>query len=66
MEDDRFTNLEHRVTVLEKDYAVNDVLRKSVETRLASIEDTLKWLVRVVIGAVLLAALTFIISGGLV
>lgn len=66
MEEERFSALEKRVTVLERDYAVGDVLRLSVEKRLSSIEDTLKWLVRLILGAILLAAVAFVIGGGLV
>ena len=59
-------DLERRVTALEREHAVNDVLRGSIEKRLAGIEDTLKWLVRLVIGGILSAALLFVISGGMV
>lgn len=63
--EERIKNLEGRVSELEKNYAVNDVLRSSVEKRLSSIEDTLKWLVRLVIGGIATALLAFIMGGGL-
>ena len=65
MEYDRFTRLEHRITALETQGAVDDVHRTNVSMRLGHIEDTLKWLVRLVIGGLLMGAIAFVIGGGI-
>ena len=57
---------EQRLVALETHRAVDDVHRANVEGRLCAIEDTLKWLVRLVIGAVLMGAVAFALRGGLV
>ncbi|KAA9009010.1 hemolysin XhlA family protein [Histidinibacterium aquaticum] len=64
--DERHPALEARVAALETRSAVEDVHRENVERRLGHIEDTLKWLVRLVIGSILLAALAWMLGGGLV
>lgn len=66
MEFDRISRLDTRITVLETQSAVDDVHRENVAVRLGHIEDTLKWLVRLVIGALLIAGMTYVIQGGLV
>ncbi len=53
----QLANIEHRLAKLEQSDAVDDVMRQGIETRLKSIEDTLKWLVRLVLGALILALL---------
>lgn len=65
MEFDRISRLDARVTSLETQSAVDDVHRDNVSVRLSHIEDTLKWLVRLVIGALLIAGMTYVIQGGL-
>lgn len=45
--------------------AVGEVHRNNVETRLTKIESSLTWLVRLVIGAILLALIGFVMNGGL-
>ena len=55
-----------RIGELEMRNAVEEVHRHNVSARLAAIEDTLKWLVRLIIGGLLIAALTFVVQGGLV
>ena len=66
MEFDRISRLENRIAVLETQSAIDDVHRENVGTRLGHIEDTLKWLVRLVIGGLLMAAIAFVMRGGLV
>ena len=56
--------LSGRLTVLEIKGAADEVHRANVENRLGAIEDTLKWLVRLIIGAIILAIIGFAISGG--
>jgi len=64
-EDTWRTSVEKRLAALEKDKAVRDVVLGNLEARLASIEGSLKWLVRLIIGALLTALVAFILNGGL-
>ena len=64
-EDTWRTSVEKRLANLEKDKAVRDVVLGNLEARLASIEGSLKWLVRLIIGALLTALVAFILNGGL-
>lgn len=57
--------IEKRIQSLELRNAVEEVHRNNVEKRLGGIEDTLKWLVRLIIGALVMGALTFALKGGL-
>ncbi len=57
--------LERRIIALEMRNAVDDVHRANVAARLGAIEDTLKWLVRLVIGGILMAGVTYAMQGGL-
>jgi hypothetical protein len=56
---------ERRLNALETRTAVDEVHRAMVEKRLHSIEDTLKWLVRLVFGALILGLMGFVLRGGL-
>lgn len=58
-------SVEKRIAVLETRKAVDEVHLANLTARLISIEDTLKWLVRLIMGGLLLAGLTFLIQGGL-
>lgn len=64
MDNDWADQMERRVIALETRNAVDEVLRLNVKDRLAAIEDTLKWLVRLVIGGLLMAGLTYAVQGG--
>jgi len=57
--------IETRLIATETRNAVDEVHRQNLEKRLGGIEDTLKWLVRLVIGAMVMAALAFVLQGGL-
>jgi hypothetical protein len=57
--------VELRLIALETRAAVDDVHRENVAVRLGHIDDTLKWLVRLVIGGLLMSALAFVLRGGL-
>ncbi|MGJ8623609.1 MAG: pseudouridine synthase [Yoonia sp.] len=65
MDSDWIVRLERRVIALETRNAVDAVHRDNVSDRLGAIEDTLKWLVRLIIGGLLMAALTYAVQGGL-
>lgn len=64
--DDRLSHIESRLNKAETRDAVSDVHRANVESRLTSIEGSLTWLVRLLIGAILLALIGFAMNGGLV
>ena len=66
MSDDWRQLIEKRLHSLELRSAVDEVHRTNVETRLRSIEDTLKWLVRLVIGGLLTGTLVYVVKGGLI
>lgn len=57
--------VERRLASLETRSAVDEVHRINVETRLCAIEDALKWLVRLVLGALVLGIVTFALRGGI-
>ncbi|WP_232830753.1 hemolysin XhlA family protein [Tropicimonas sp. IMCC34011] len=61
-----FSDVTSRLGRLEMHRAVDEVHRKNVELRLAAIEDMLKWLVRLVVGALVLGMMAFALNGGLV
>lgn len=63
--DARVLTLENRVNKIETESTVSDVHRKNVERRLDAIEDTLKWLSRLILGALIMALIAFVVKGGL-
>ena len=63
--DDPLSVLDRRVRALETRVAVDEVRRISIADRLAAIEDTLKWLVRLVLGGLVMATLALVLQGGL-
>jgi len=65
MTDDWRRVVEKRLQSLELRNAVDEVHRSNVEGRLGGIEDTLKWLVRLIIGALLMGAMAYTLKGGL-
>ncbi|ARU00562.1 hemolysin XhlA family protein [Yoonia vestfoldensis] len=65
MESSVLDRLESRLRQLETRNAVDAVHRDNVANRLGAIEDTLKWLVRLIIGAMLMAAVSYAVPGGL-
>ncbi|WP_296424313.1 hemolysin XhlA family protein [Yoonia sp.] len=64
MDDELSDQIKRRLIVLEMRNAVDEVHRGNVADRLGAIEDTLKWLVRLIIGGLLMAALTYALQGG--
>ena len=61
----QLTGIDKRLRELEKSEAVDDVIRRGIDIRLQAIEDTLKWLVRLVIGGLLIGLISAIVKGGL-
>lgn len=54
-----------KIATIETNDAVATVHRENVEKRLDAIENTLQWLVRLIIGAILLAMIAFVLGGGI-
>ena len=65
MDNDWHLKVDERLTSLETRNAVDDVHRLNVTERLSAIEDTLKWLVWLMICALIVAGLTYALNGGL-
>jgi hypothetical protein len=57
--------VETRLIAAETRNAVDEVHRQNVEMRLGSIEDILKWLVRLILGALVLAILGIAFKSGI-
>lgn len=64
-ENDWVARVELRLIAIETRGAVDEVHRNNVGDRLGYIEDALKWLVRLVIGALLMSTVAFVLQGGL-
>ncbi|MBE0413301.1 hemolysin XhlA family protein [Yoonia sp.] len=64
MDNNWHDDIERRLIALETRNAVDAVRRDNVANRLGAIEDTLKWLVRLIIGGLLMAGLTYLVQGG--
>ena len=58
--------IDARLYALETKGAVDEVHRINVETRLSGIEDTQKWLVRLILGAWIMSAVAYAFKGGFV
>ncbi len=58
-------SIEKRLQSLELRDAVDEVHRMNVETRLSGIEEALKWLARVIIGALVIGAIGYALAGGM-
>ena len=65
MQNDWMDGVEKRLVDLETQNAVNMVHRANVVDRLLAIEDTLKWLVRLIIGALIVGGVTYVMQGGI-
>jgi hypothetical protein len=65
MSDERLLAIEVRLTAVEKALIRDEVVGEVVTKRLDKIEDTLVWLVRLIIGTIVSGLLLFIIRGGL-
>lgn len=65
MDEEWRLHAERRLNRVETRTAVDEVHRDAVERRLSRIEDNLRWLIRMVIGGLVGAFITFILRGGL-
>ena len=64
MENNWSDQVDLRLRHLETRNAVDAVHRDNVATRLCAIEDALKWIVRLMIGGMLMAAVSYAVQGG--
>jgi hypothetical protein len=64
VQNDWMDEIEKRLIDLETHNAVNCVHRANVADRLLAIEDMLKWLVRLIIGALIVGGITYAMQGG--
>lgn len=60
-----YKEIQKRLNIAEKQSAIDEVLMETIDKRLGSIEDILKWLVRIIIGCLILGMIAFVISGGM-
>lgn len=60
-----YVQINTRLFGVEEKNAVDEVHRINVEKRLLAIEESLKWLVRLIIGAIVLSAMAFVMNGGI-
>jgi len=57
--------IETRLIAAETRSAVDEVHRANLDKRLGGIEDTLKWLVRLIVGGMVMGFVAFALQGGL-
>jgi len=63
--DRRLSSIDSRMNAIERQDAVAEVHHQNVEKRLGSIEGTLVWLLRSIVGAIILAFMAFVVQGGI-
>ena len=57
--------VDQRIARLETSNAVDEVVRATVESRLHAIEDMLKWMIRLVMGGLIMAMVAYVVAGGM-
>ena len=65
MSEERFRVIEDRVAKLETNTAVIRADQKHISQGVDEIKDNVKWLMRLVIAALIMAGITFMVNGGL-
>ena len=65
MSDERLQAIETRLTAVEKALIRDEVVGEVVAKRLDKIEDTLVWLVRLIVGTIVIGLASFILRGGI-
>lgn len=65
MSEERFRTIEDRVAKLETNTAVIRADQKHISQGVDEIKDNVKWLMRLVIGALVLAGIAFLVNGGM-
>jgi len=61
---DRLDVVEKRVNDLEKHSAVTDERMNSIQKSLGKIDNNTSWIIRLIIGGIILAIMTFLVKGG--
>ncbi|SCX30554.1 Haemolysin XhlA [Agrobacterium sp. DSM 25558] len=61
---DRLDVVEKRVNDLEKHSAVTDERMSSIQKSLGKIDGNTSWIIRLIIGGLIAAAMTFLVKGG--
>jgi len=61
----KFEELYARIVKIERDVAIMGVEFLSIKNDLKDIKDSLTWVTRLIIGALILAVISFIVSGGI-
>lgn len=62
---DEIAELEKRMNAIELKIATSEIERKAFVSRIGSMEDTIKWVVRLIIGTVILTLMGAALKGGL-
>jgi len=65
LSEERFRVIEDRVAKLETNTAVMRADQKHISEGVDEIKDNVKWLMRLVVGALVLAGIAFMVNGGL-
>jgi hypothetical protein len=65
LSEERFRTIEDRVAKLETNTAVIRADQKHISQGVDEIKDNVKWLMRLVIGALVLAGIAFLVNGGI-
>nr|WP_284737695.1 hemolysin XhlA family protein [Agrobacterium rosae] len=61
---DRLDVVEKRVNDLEKHSAVTDERMSSIQKSLGKIDGNTSWIIRLIVGGIILAVMTFLVKGG--
>lgn len=64
--EDEVSSIKNRVVELEKSSAISHVEFLSVKNDLSDIKESLSWVIKLIIGALILAIIGFALGGGLV
>ena len=64
MMEERLEKLETRVASLEVRASGDSVRDENIERRLGAIEGDLKWVIRLIVGAIIMAVIGFALKGG--
>ena len=64
--DTALKQIDRRLNAVETKNAVDEVHRQNVEKRLEGIETNMQWLVRLILGAIIMAIIAFMLNGGFI
>lgn len=66
VDDNRIIAIEDRLRKIELETAAYTVKQETISEDVKEVKDTMKWLVRLIIGAIILALIGYVTAGGLV